>query len=94
MREKIKRFRERISNIISNSPIYKKFIRKRDKLAEQIKNGLLAVFYAIGPVWTFLFVKTQDLEASEQPSNQVRQEVRILVRLETVECVFCSIFRS
>ena len=72
MREKIKRFREKISKKISSSPTHGKFLRMRDKLADRIKNALLACFSAIGPVWIFLFVKTPDPEA---PSNEIRLDV-------------------
>ena len=77
MREKIKRFREKISNKISSSPTYKKFIRKRDKLAGPMKNALLAFFNAIGPVWKFLFLKTQDPDESDtdKSSDKIRQDV-------------------
>ena len=73
MREKIKRFRE----MISNSPTYKKFIRKRDILAERIKNALLAFCSWIGPVWNFLFLKTQDPDESDfdEANNEIRQDV-------------------
>ena len=75
MREKLKRGREKFSNRISSSPAYKKFIRKRDKLAVPIKNALLAFFSSIAPVWNFLFLKTQDPDESQQPSNEIRRQV-------------------
>ena len=77
MREKIKRFREKVSNKIKSSPTYKKFIKKRDKLAEPIKHALLAFFSSIGPVWNFLFLKTQDPDESDfdEANNKIRQEV-------------------
>ena len=75
MREKLKRGREKFSNRISSSPAYKKFIRKRDKLALPIKNSLLAFFSSIAPVWNFLFLKTQDPDKSQQSSNEIRREV-------------------
>ena len=56
MKEKTKRFFEKIKS----SPSYVKFLRIRDKLAERIKNGLLAFFNAIAPVWNFLFLKRQN----------------------------------
>ena len=75
MREKFKRGREKFSNRISSSPAYKKFIRKRDKLAVPIKNALLVFFSSIAPVWNFLFLKTQDPDESQQPSNEIRRQV-------------------
>ena len=77
MREKIKRFREKISNKIKASPTYKKFIRKRDELADPIKNALLAFFTSIGPVWNFLFLKTQDPDECDfdEANNEIRQDV-------------------
>ena len=44
MKEKIKQF----------------FREKCGKLAEPTKNAILTCFNAIGPVWTFFFLKTQD----------------------------------
>ena len=77
MREKIKRFREKFSNKISSSPTFIKFVRKRDKLAGCIKNALLAFFSSIGPIWNFLFLKTQDPDECDAPSNEIRKEVII-----------------
>ena len=76
MREKIKGFREKTSNKISSSPTYEKFLQKRDKLATPIKNGLLACFSAIGPVWNFMFLKTQDPDELnfDKQANEIRQD--------------------
>ena len=66
MREKIKRFTEKISS----SPTYAKFLRKRDKLAERIKNALLACLSTIAPLWNFLFLrKSQDAFSGEPASS-------------------------
>ena len=53
------------------------FKRKRDKLAEPIKNALLAFFSSVGPVWNFLFLKTPDPGASDsdEPRNEIRKGV-------------------
>ena len=75
MREKIKHFREKISSGISSSSTYKTFLLRRDKLAKRIKNALQAFFNAIGPMWTFMFVKTQDPDELKRPSNEIRQDV-------------------
>ena len=77
MREKIKRFFDKTSNKISSSPTYVKFLLKRDKLAERVKNALLAFLNAIGSVWNFLFLKTPDPDESDsdQPSNEIRKGV-------------------
>ena len=37
-----------------------KFLRVRDKVAAYVLKGLLALFNAIGPVWNFFFLKTED----------------------------------
>ena len=83
MREKIKRFCEKISNKISSSPTYIKSVRKRDKLAQRIKSSLLAIFNAICPVWSFIFLKTQDPDESHVPSNEIRQDV---IKKATGDC--------
>ena len=74
MREKIKNFREKISNKISSSSAYKKFIQKRDKLAGRVKNAFLSFVAAIGPVWNFLFLK-DDPDESDLRSNEIRKGV-------------------
>ena len=60
MKEKIKRYSEKKWQTVEKHPTYKAFLQRRDKLAERIKNAILALFNAIGPVWNFLFLKTQD----------------------------------
>ena len=82
MREKIKRFFDKIKNKVSSSPTYIKFVRKRDKLANRIKNAILALFSVIGPVWSFLFVKRSDPdETSDEQSNEISQDVIKIVLL-------------
>ena len=46
-------------------------------LADRMKNALLACFNAIGPLWNFLFLKTQDPDESDfqEQSNEIRQDV-------------------
>ena len=73
MREKIQQFCKEIWNRISRTPTYKKFLRKRDKLAGRIKNALLGFFSSIGPVWNFMFLKTTDPD--ELDSDKIRQDV-------------------
>ena len=75
MREKIKRLREKISNKISSSSTDKKMVKKRDKLAGCVKNAFLAFVNAIGPVWNFLFLKSQDPDESDLRSNEIRKGV-------------------
>ena len=72
MIEKIKSFFEKKPKKSSSSPTKENFIQKRDKLAESIKNALLAFFDAISPVWTFLFLGTPD---PNKPSNEISQDV-------------------
>ena len=62
MKEKIKQFFDKISERVSKHPTYVAFIRKRDVLADFIRVAVLALFNAIGPLWTFLFVKNSDSE--------------------------------
>ena len=48
-------------------------------LADRMKNyALLACFNAIGPLWNFLFLKTQDPDESDfqEQSNEIRQDVK------------------
>ena len=47
----------------------------RDKLAERIKRAFLAFVHAIGIVWTFMCVKTQDPDESDVRSDEIRQDV-------------------
>ena len=47
----------------------------RDELAERTKIAFLSFVNALGTVWNFLFVKTQDPDESYKPSNEIRQEV-------------------
>ena len=47
----------KIKKKLETYPAYFKVLRVRDKIAEHIRNGLLAFFNAVGPLWTFLFVK-------------------------------------
>ena len=63
--------------MISSSPTYIKFEKKRDELAERIKNALLALFSSIGPIWNFMFLKTQDPDESDfdETNNEIRQDV-------------------
>ena len=60
MREKIKDFFEKLSDKVTSSPAYAKALRVRDKIAACILKGLLAFLNAIGPVWNFFCLKTQD----------------------------------
>ena len=60
MKEEIKRFFQKISDKVTSSPGYVKFLRVRDKVAACVLKGFLAVLNAIGPVWNFFFLKTQD----------------------------------
>ena len=73
---------EKLKTKISSSPAYVKFVHQRDKLAELIRSSLLTFFDAIGPVWTFLFLKTQDSD-SDKPSNEISQDA--------IKTVFISI---
>ena len=37
--------------------------------------AFLTFVNAIGTVWNFLFLKTQDPDESDKPSNEIRQDV-------------------
>ena len=62
MREQIKRFFQKVSDRVTSSPGYVKFLRVRDKVASYILKGLLALFSSFGPVWNFFFLETQDAD--------------------------------
>ena len=62
MREKNKGLFQKIWDKVTSSPSYVKFLRVRDKVAAYVLKGLLALFNAIGPVWKFFFLKTQDAD--------------------------------
>ena len=51
---------EKALNKFSKLPGYSKFLRVRDKIAAGLLKVLLAIFDAVGPVWNFFFLKTQD----------------------------------
>ena len=49
----------------------------RDKLAKHMKAGFLAFWSAIGTVWNFLFLKSQDPDETDfdDTGNEIRQDV-------------------
>ena len=77
MIERMKRFfsriRSKIKTKLEKSPTYVKFRQIGNKLAERILSGLLLIFDFIGPVWTFLFVKTSDDKGTSETSQKVIQ---------------------
>ena len=76
MKEKIKRFylktKVKTKKKLERYPAYDKFIRVRDVITEHIRKGLLAFFNAIGPLWTFLFVKTANPDKTAEAPNTFR----------------------
>ena len=43
-------------------------------MGDKLKNVFLTFVNAIGTVWNFLFVKTQDPDESDLQSNEIRHE--------------------
>ena len=76
MKEKIKRLyrktEAKIKKKLETYPAYVKLLRIKDKIAGHIRNGLLAFFNTIGPVWTFLCVKTLNPDATNETTNNHR----------------------
>ena len=53
------------------STVSKLFRRMGDKL----KNAFFTFVTAVGTLWNFLFLKTQDPDESDLQSNEIRQDV-------------------
>ena len=71
----IRKFYERIKKKVTNSPAYKKFLQKRNKLTNRIRDCLLAFFGFFGPCWSFLCIKTPDIDETTGVSNEIRYMV-------------------
>ena len=63
--------KEKIKARLAQSPTYAKFIRVRDIIAGYVLKGLLAFFNAVGPLWSFLFVKKSSPENTNGTSNKI-----------------------
>ena len=61
----------KIKKKLEGYPGYNRLVRLKNDIAEHIRKGLLAFFSAIGPIWTFLFVKTPktDQPVSDEPTD-------------------------
>ena len=44
-------------------------------MGDKLKNAFFTFVNAIGTVWNFLFLKTQDPDESDLQSNEIRQDV-------------------
>ena len=72
---KVRKTKDSLKKRVASSPAYKKFLRKRNKLANCIRDGILAFFSILGPCWTFLFVKTPDIDETTGVSNEISKMV-------------------
>ena len=75
---KVRRIKVKIKKKVTTSPTYKTFLRKRDEVADCIRLALLAFFDFLGPCWTFLCIKTPDIDETTGISNEIR---RIVIQL-------------
>ena len=75
MREEIKEYFEKVKNRVKNrvtaNPTYIAILRKRDKLANRIRNGLLAFCSVLSPFWTFFCIKKYDPDKTNETSQDV-----------------------
>ena len=44
-------------------------------MGDKLKNTFFTFVTAVGTVWNFLFLKTQDPDESDLQSNEIRQDV-------------------
>ena len=44
-------------------------------MGDKLKNAFFTFVTAVGTVWNFLFLKTQDPDESDLQSNEIRQDV-------------------
>ena len=72
---KVRKTKDSLKKRVTSSPTYKKFLKKRDKLANRIRDGILAFFSIFGPCWTFLFVKTSDSDETSEVDNEISKKV-------------------
>ena len=76
MIEKIKNFFRNYKDKLTKSAAYKKFLKKRDEIAEWMRLKLLAVFSLLSPIYTFLCIKTLDPgQPSEISTNEISQVI-------------------
>ena len=67
---------ENIKKKVTNSAVYVKFLRMRDKVTKRILNGLLAFFDIIGPCLSFIFIKTPNPDEISQNVIQTEHVVQ------------------
>ena len=72
---KVRKAKESLKKRVTSTPTYKKFLKKRDKLANRIRDGILAFFSILGPCWTLLFVKTSDNDKTSEVGNKISKKV-------------------
>ena len=62
----------KIKKKLEGYPGYNRLVRLKNDIAEHIRKGLLAFFSAIGPIWTFLFVKRANPDRTSEAPNTFR----------------------
>ena len=77
MREEIKEYFEKVKNRVTANPTYIAILRKRDKLANRIRNGLLAFCSVLSPFWTFFCTKKHDPDKTNETSQDVINSKKI-----------------
>ena len=68
---KARKTNDSLKKRVTSTPTYKKFLTKRDKLANRIRDGILAFFSILGPCWTFLFVKKPDSDETSPGDSKI-----------------------
>ena len=71
VKNKVKGYYKKVKNKVKATPTYVKIRRVGDKLAGPILRALLACFGVIGPIWSFLFIKTPDPNDSSETRNEI-----------------------
>ena len=72
---KVREKKDSLKKRVTSTPTYKKYLKKRNKLANRIRDGILAFFSILGPCWTFLFVKIPDVDETTGVSNEISKMV-------------------
>ena len=69
--DKAKEKFKRVKKKVTESPVYKAFLRKKKQLAEAILAFLLSFFDLISPVCSFLCLKTTNRDKAIKSRNRV-----------------------
>ena len=65
------KFFKKTKKKLEKYPAYVTFLKLRDEIAACIMTALLTCLNTVSPVWNFLFVKKQNPNRTNQPSNKI-----------------------